>query len=85
MADKIRWVPKFIDAISGEIEEFETGRWTVGPSDRRTECRFDKKMKVVVLKFSIVEIVPTPDDNIFCPSPAFQRPYNAKIQKIQKI
>ena len=76
MADKIRWVPKFIDAISGEIEEFETGR--------RTECRFWKFMKVVVLKFSIVEIVPTPNDNIFSPSPASQRPYNAKIQKISK-
>ena len=31
VADKIRWVPKFIDAISGEIEEFKTGR--AGPSD----------------------------------------------------
>ena len=26
MADKIRWVPEFIDAITGEIDEFETGR-----------------------------------------------------------
>ena len=30
VADKIRWVPKFIDAISGEIDEFETGRRTGG-------------------------------------------------------
>ncbi len=28
MADKIRWVPKFIDAITGEIQKFETGRRT---------------------------------------------------------
>ena len=30
VADKIRWVPEFIDAISGEIDEFETGRRTGG-------------------------------------------------------
>ena len=30
VADKIRWVPKFIDAISGEIQKFETGRRTGG-------------------------------------------------------
>ncbi len=30
MPDKIGWVPKFIDAISVEIQKFETGRRTGG-------------------------------------------------------
>ena len=42
VADKIRWVPEFIDAISGEIDEFETGR--------RTECGFWKFIQSEVEK-----------------------------------
>ena len=40
-----------------------------------------KKKKVLIMKFSILENVPTSDDIIFKLSPASQLPYNAKIQK----
>ena len=40
-----------------------------------------QKMKVLRMKFSIVENVPTSDDIIFKLSPASQLPYNAKIKK----
>ena len=40
-----------------------------------------KKTRVLRMKFSIVEIVPTPDDSVFELSPASQPPYNGKIQK----
>ena len=43
----------------------------------------NKKMKVLRMKFSIVEIVPTSDDDdVFKLSPASQLPYWAKIKKM---
>ena len=40
-----------------------------------------QKNKVLGMKFSIVEMVPTFDDIIFKISPASQLPYNAKFKK----
>ena len=45
------------------------------------KCR---KTKVLRMKFSIVENVPTPWESIFKLFPASQLPYRAKIQKIQQ-
>ena len=44
--------------------------------------RKSKKKKVLRMKFSIVENVPTSRDSIFKLSPASQRPSGAKNQKI---
>ena len=44
--------------------------------------RKGQKMKVLRMKFSIVENVPASNDIIFKPSPASQLPYNAQIQNV---
>ena len=40
------------------------------------------KKQVIIMKFSIVEIVPTSDDDIFKLSPASQLPYGAEKDDI---
>ena len=48
---------------------------------RSENCRKKQKMKVIRMKFSILEIVPTSNDSIFKLSPASQLPHGAKIKK----
>ena len=51
----------------------------------RERVKKSRKMKVLRMRSSIVENVPTPRETIFKLSPASQLPYRAKIQNLLEI
>ena len=62
--------------MGSEIERYGVDSWK--KSDISEKCRKSQKMKVLRMKFSIVENVPTPRESIFKLSTASQLAYRAK-------
>ena len=66
--------------MGSEIERYGVDSWK--KSDISEKCWKSQKMKVLRMKFSIVENVRTSRDIIFKLSPASQRPYGGKTHDV---
>ena len=65
--------------MGSEMERYGLDSWE--KLDISEKCRKSRKIKVLRMRFSIVENVPMSDDIIFKLSRGSQRPYGAKSKK----